>query len=86
MLWIQLFKILMKSLPIRLFNLQGFPTSSVRMFFFGTRKPLGELRYLKIWHDNSGPSGFRGWFLNKVTIKDLQTNKRHVTMINLFIP
>lgn len=75
---------IMKSPPILSLNLQGFPTSSVRMFFFGTRKRLGELRYLKIWHDNSGPSGFQGWFLNKVTIKDLQTNKRQVK--NLFTP
>lgn len=57
---------------------KDFPTASVRAFFFGTRKPLGELRYLKVWHDNSGPSGLDGWFLNKVIINDLQTNKKYV--------
>eukprot|EP00794_Sanderia_malayensis_P014077 gene14077-15546_t len=37
---------------------------------------LGDLTYLKIWHDNSGkrPS----WYLSKVAIRDLNTNKNYL--------
>ncbi|XP_037076846.1 polycystic kidney disease 2-like 2 protein [Pollicipes pollicipes] len=38
-----------------------------------TAGPLGHLDYIRIWHDNSGGGRHAGWYLDKVVIKDLQT-------------
>lgn len=62
-----------------------FSTTSVNKFFFGTTEPLGDLLYIRIWHDNSGPSGYQSWFLGKVIIDDLQTKKRYFFYCNKWI-
>ncbi|XP_033737929.1 polycystic kidney disease protein 1-like 2 [Pecten maximus] len=56
----------------------GFPTGSVRTFVLGTFESLGNLQYLRIWHDNSGKGNSASWNLHKVTIDDLHINKRYV--------
>ncbi|KAK3090781.1 hypothetical protein FSP39_014585 [Pinctada imbricata] len=56
---------------------KGFPTGSVRSFFMGTKYPLGDLTYLRIWHDNSGEGGEQSWYLNKVTVDDPQRHARY---------
>uniref|UniRef100_A0A1I8FW75 PLAT domain-containing protein n=1 Tax=Macrostomum lignano TaxID=282301 RepID=A0A1I8FW75_9PLAT len=53
---------------------QNFSRGSVCNFAMTTRAPLGELRGLKVWHDNSGKKP--GWFLEKILIEDLQTKKK----------
>ncbi|XP_029353372.1 polycystic kidney disease protein 1-like 2 [Echeneis naucrates] len=44
------------------------------MFLLATPFPLGEVQNIRLQHDNSG--GHPSWYINKVTIQDLQT--RHV--------
>ncbi len=46
------------------------------VFLLSCEDFLGDLTYLKIWHDNSGkrPS----WYLSKVAIHDLNTNKKYL--------
>ncbi|XP_070582204.1 polycystin family receptor for egg jelly-like isoform X2 [Ptychodera flava] len=39
-------------------------------------KTLGELLYIKIWHDNSGVGENRSWFLNQLELTDVQTNEK----------
>ncbi|XP_060073663.1 polycystin-1-like protein 2 [Ylistrum balloti] len=56
----------------------GFPTGSVRTFIMGTFESLGNLQYIRIWHDNSGKGNTASWNLHKITIDDLQINKRYV--------
>ncbi|XP_008291325.1 polycystic kidney disease protein 1-like 2 [Stegastes partitus] len=51
-----------------------FERGSVDMFVLATPFPLGEVRNLRLQHDNSG--GHPSWYINKVTVQDLQT--RHV--------
>ena len=36
-------------------------------------RPLGNLQYLKIWHDNSGKGSSASWYLTYIQVKDLQT-------------
>ncbi|XP_030269688.1 polycystic kidney disease protein 1-like 2 [Sparus aurata] len=43
------------------------------MFLLATPFPLGEVRNLKLLHDNSG--GRPSWYVSKVTIQDLQTRQ-----------
>ena len=46
------------------------------MFLVSFEDPIGDLTYLRIWHDNSGkrPS----WYLSRVTINDMNTNKKYL--------
>ena len=41
-----------------------------------TECPLGELSYIKIWHDNSGKDSQASWYLDHISITDLQTKNR----------
>ncbi|CAG0900605.1 unnamed protein product [Darwinula stevensoni] len=40
-------------------------------------RPLGPLNYLRIWHDNSGRGNYQSWFLNYMTVRDLQTGEKY---------
>ncbi|CAK6973388.1 polycystic kidney disease protein 1-like 2 [Scomber scombrus] len=51
-----------------------FERGAVDMFLLATPFPLGEVRNLRLQHDNTG--GHPSWYINKVTVQDLQT--RHV--------
>ncbi|XP_062621693.1 uncharacterized protein LOC134283266 [Saccostrea cucullata] len=64
---------------------EGFSTSSVNMYFFGTNEPLGDLRYIRIWHDNSGPPGFKSWFLSKIIIENLEQKERYTFHCNKWL-
>ncbi|XP_061167212.1 polycystin-1-like protein 2 [Saccostrea echinata] len=58
-------------------NNEGFSAASVRMFLFGTNESIGDIKYVRVWHDNSGPNGTQSWFLSKIIIDDLQTKERY---------
>jgi polycystin 1L2 len=47
-----------------------------------TDKPLGNLLYLRIWHDNSGQGSNKSWHLNLVNVVDLQTNEKSCFVCN----
>ncbi|KAI5101376.1 polycystic kidney disease protein 1-like 2, partial [Silurus meridionalis] len=51
----------------------AFEKGGVDMFMLSTPFPLGELQNIKLWHDNTG--GDPDWFLQKVTVQDLQTRQ-----------
>ncbi|XP_078800525.1 polycystin-1-like protein 2 isoform X2 [Oryzias latipes] len=46
---------------------------SCDMFFLSTPFPLGEVRHLRLQHDNSG--GHPSWYVKKVIIQDLQNHQ-----------
>ncbi|XP_041797280.1 polycystic kidney disease protein 1-like 2 [Chelmon rostratus] len=50
-----------------------FERGAVDMFLLATPFPLGDVRNLRLQHDNSG--GRPSWYINKVTIQDLQTRQ-----------
>ncbi len=39
-------------------------------------RPLGNLTYLRVWHDNSGEGNNGSWFLKYIIIHDLQTREQ----------
>lgn len=51
---------------------------------FGTRHNLGDLEYIRIWHDSSGEGSLQDWYLNKIEITDIQTDERY-DILNLII-
>ena len=42
-----------------------------------SRKSLGALLYLRIWHDNTGVGDYASWFLGAVIVRDLQTGVKY---------
>lgn len=46
-------------------------------FLFCHHRPLGNLTYLRIWHDNSGQGDKASWFLKWVIVHDLQTREKY---------
>ncbi|XP_064595268.1 polycystin-1-like protein 2 [Liolophura sinensis] len=56
----------------------GFPKQSVRHYLMTVESCLGDLQYLRIWHDNSGKGPLASWFLHKVVVEDLQEDKKYI--------
>lgn len=50
-----------------------FCSSLNRIFPGGFFRKLGQLNYLRIWHDNSGFDSDASWYLKYVLVRDLQT-------------
>ena len=48
---------------------------SVNNYVLSVPRALGPLIYMRIWHDNSGPGDHADWFLDRVVITDLHTDK-----------
>jgi polycystin 1L2 len=55
---------------------RAFRTGGVDSFIMSTEKPLSNLSYLRIWHDNSGTFNSASWFLRYVIVNDLQTKQK----------
>ncbi|XP_047144117.1 uncharacterized protein LOC105843386 [Hydra vulgaris] len=49
-----------------------FQRSSCDMFIMTTNSSLGDLDYIRLWHDNSGG----GWYLKDIVVVDLQTEEQ----------
>ncbi|XP_060073681.1 polycystin-1-like protein 2 [Ylistrum balloti] len=64
---------------------QGFEHACTKRFIMGTTESLGELNYIRVWHDNSGSGGERSWYLSKITIDDPQTRKRYVFLCDKWL-
>ena len=54
-----------------------FERGGIDSFVMTTRKSLGSLQYLRIWHDNTGIGDFASWFLGAIIIRDLQTGEKY---------
>ncbi|XP_012940372.2 polycystic kidney disease protein 1-like 2 [Aplysia californica] len=64
---------------------QQLSTGSVVTYVMATPYDLGELNYIRIWHDNSGDGQGQSWYLNKIYVEDLQTNTRTVFFGNQWL-
>ncbi len=56
---------------------QVFRRGGIDSFIISTSRSLGDLLYVKVWHDNSGKGGNASWYLNHIIIHDLQTREKH---------
>ena len=43
---------------------------------------MGDLNYIKIWHDNSGKGSMASWYLNHIIVHDLQTREKFYFLCN----
>lgn len=60
-------------------------TGSINHFVLSTEQPLGQLSYLRIWHDNSGQGKFKSWFLDQIQVADLQNNRRYFFIVDRWL-
>nr|XP_047124646.1 uncharacterized protein LOC100213839 isoform X5 [Hydra vulgaris] len=60
---------------------QCFQRSASDSFILTTPNCLGDLTYIRLWHDNKGG----GWYLRNVEVLDLQTDKRYYFMAKCWI-
>ncbi len=58
-------------------NRKLFRRDGVDTFLVTSKRPLGELRYLRIWHDNSGSGKNASWFLKVVAVYDFQFKQKN---------
>ncbi|KAG1677778.1 Polycystic kidney disease protein 1-like 2 [Nymphon striatum] len=54
-----------------------FRRSSIDSFILSTPRPLGLLKYFRIWHDNSGKGKTASWYLDFIVVRDVQTGKKY---------
>ncbi|XP_078613154.1 polycystin-1-like [Branchiostoma floridae x Branchiostoma japonicum] len=54
-----------------------FSSGSVNKFLMAEHKHLGALQSLRIWHNNSGKGADASWYLDRVQVRDLDTNKMY---------
>ena len=58
----------------RLLELEGaFQRGATDTFCIATQHPLGQVRRLRVWHDNSGVAA--SWYLSRVVVRCLETNE-----------
>ena len=55
---------------------------TVDSFVMFTPKCLGNLKHIRIWHDNSGIGEFASWYANIIIIRDIQTNEKFEFPVN----
>ncbi|XP_065660241.1 uncharacterized protein LOC101238025 isoform X4 [Hydra vulgaris] len=58
-----------------------FQRSSCDVFIMTTPGTLGDLDFIRIWHDNSGG----GWYIKNIVITDLQTEKKYLFIFQRWI-
>ena len=64
-------------------NKKLFARGSVNTFMLSLKESLGDLSHIKIWHDNSGDNP--QWFVNKVVIRDPNTDNKWVFVCNRWL-
>ncbi|XP_023236367.1 uncharacterized protein LOC111635594 [Centruroides sculpturatus] len=57
-------------------------SGSVNVFVMSTSRSLGDLFYLRIWHDNSGKGKWASWFLQYIVFRDVQTGQKYEFIAN----
>lgn len=44
-------------------------------------RPLGELRFLRLWHNNSGKGDDGSWYCDFAAVIDLQTKQKYIFLV-----
>ncbi|XP_022236795.1 polycystic kidney disease protein 1-like 3, partial [Limulus polyphemus] len=50
--------------------------NGVDVFVMAVPRSLGQLNFIRIWHDNSGKGKWKSWFLKYVVFRDVQTGHK----------
>ncbi|XP_071043251.1 location of vulva defective 1-like [Parasteatoda tepidariorum] len=58
---------------------------SIDVFVMATPRSLGQLNYLRIWHDNTGTGKWSSWFCRYIIFRDVQTGLKYEFIINKWL-
>ena len=58
---------------------QPLSRGSVLSYILTTSCDLGQLKVLRLWHDDSGEGEDASWYLSRVAVEDLKTGHTRVT-------
>ncbi|XP_066983276.1 polycystin-1-like protein 2 [Macrobrachium rosenbergii] len=61
---------------------QIFKRNAIDIFVMAVPKTLGNLQYLRVWHDNSGKGKMASWYLRYMIIRDVQTGMKYEFICN----
>ncbi|CAL4113879.1 unnamed protein product, partial [Meganyctiphanes norvegica] len=62
-----------------------FRKSEVNTFLMSVPRSLGNLQFLRIWHDNSGQGPNASWYLSNIVFRDVQTYKKFQFVCNQWL-
>ncbi|XP_070567218.1 polycystin-1-like protein 2 [Ptychodera flava] len=62
-----------------------FSGGSVNHFLLHVPENLGKLLYLHVWHDSSGLGADASWFLNRITVADIQSKSSYTFLCNRWL-
>ncbi len=51
----------------------------------GGFRPLGNLTYLRVWHDNSGKGHGASWYLKYIVVHDVLTKQKYYFLCNRWL-
>ena len=71
------------TLPNSVSGMRFFSRASINSFKMTTPKSLGNLLGIRVWHDNSGKNP--SWFLQTVTITDVETGNQYHFLANKWL-
>ncbi|KAI3382134.1 hypothetical protein SNEBB_011127 [Seison nebaliae] len=63
-------------------NRRQFNRGSVDSFLLSHHSSIGDILYLRLWHDNSGKGDHSSWYLKHVIIRNLQTDDKFYFIAN----
>ncbi|XP_063886174.1 polycystin-1-like protein 2 isoform X1 [Scylla paramamosain] len=66
-------------------NRKVFCRNGIDSFVMAEPRPLGDLQYLRVWHDNSGEEGMSSWQLAFISVRDLQTQRKTLFIANRWL-
>ena len=58
--------------------------NTVKHIFLLSR-PLGDLQYIRVWHDNSGRGNYASWYCTGFVVRDIQTNEKWEFVCNRWL-
>ncbi|XP_054724298.1 location of vulva defective 1-like [Uloborus diversus] len=62
-----------------------FKRGAMNTFVMAVPRCLGQLNYLRIWHDNSGPGKHASWYLNYIVVKDIHTRYKYEFIVDRWL-
>jgi polycystin 1L2 len=64
---------------------KAFRRGGMDSFIMAVKAPLGNLSWIRIWHDNSGHGSSASWYLKHIIIHDVQTRERFYFVCNKWL-
>ncbi|WAQ97255.1 PK1L2-like protein [Mya arenaria] len=58
---------------------------SIMNYVLSVEQKLGPLSFCRVWHDNSGDSAWRSWYLEQIEVSDLQTGEKYFFLCNRWL-